>query len=645
MHKTLYIDVDEEITSIIDRVRKADVREVIVVSPKNSLLLQSVVNLRLLKKEADRRKKHLMIVTQDKIGKKLIEKAGIAVQSKPGDDLYLENDEKKTAYEPLYKEEASEIRKELQREEAEEKTIGTSEYFEEKPAGEEIAGEREVLPPGQPMGKIEKKISAVSNNQTKGNLNSKVKMSDIIAGRPKSKLKKQKKLSGSEQVPINYFKLKPISQAEKTDSFLESDDNRNDHLHFRKSGNVSIKKAEKFFRGSRRRKKEFETAKISGSTKKYFAVFAAVFVMLAGLSTAYFLLPSTTLVLQLKNQEVPVSLSLTADAQLQNTNSAENTIPASLEQLSREITNEFNASGSKDGAGKASGKAVVYNEFSAQDQPLVATTRLETEDGKIFRITKNIVVPGMTQVGSETKPGAIEVDVVADQPGENFNIGPASFKIPGFQNNQAKYEKFYAKSAKSMEGGNSQGLVKEISAQDVTNAKEKITLEAKKSVIEEMKKNLPAGRNIFDDAAQIEVLGMTTSNNAGAEKEKFTANIKVRASALSFLESDVQEIMQSNLSQQGVMAGQVLFDKPIDYLLESFDNQKKNLKFEAKASVKTSPDFNLDNFKQGILGKNTEEAQAYAKSFPEIQKMDIAFWPFFVSRIPMNEGRVEIEIK
>src|SRR3990170_928368 len=107
MHKTLYIDADEEITSIVDRVRKAEAREIILVVPKGALLLQGVVSLKLLKKETDRRKKHLLVITQDKVGKKLIEKAGIQVRSKTPKDILVENESPEKSYEPLYAEEAS----------------------------------------------------------------------------------------------------------------------------------------------------------------------------------------------------------------------------------------------------------------------------------------------------------------------------------------------------------------------------------------------------------------------------------------------------------------------------------------------------------------------------------------------------------
>ncbi len=76
---------------------------------------------------------------------------------------------------------------------------------------------------------------------------------------------------------------------------------------------------------------------------------------------------------------------------------------------------------------KAEGSVTIYNEFSNAPQPLVATTRLETSDGKIFRIVKGVTVPGTTLVDGEIKPGAIEVQVVADQPGSDSD--DRSFRV------------------------------------------------------------------------------------------------------------------------------------------------------------------------------------------------------------------------
>ncbi len=615
MHKTLYIDIDEEITSIVDRVKKAEGKEIIIVAPKNAILLQSIVNLKLLKKEADRQKKQLLIVTQDKIGKKLIEKAGILAQVKAGEDIYLDAEPEENSYEPMYAKEARGIKKELQKEN-QEKEIGSSEYFDE------------LISP-----KKERKVS--SNPIEKKRTKSKVNMSDIVMGQSRTE-------KGKKESEASIAKAESVFPKSETNSFSQAYARANAAPP--KISRVSIKKADKFFRGSRRIKKDFEIARVGGGAKKYFIFFAGIFAFFAVSAAAYFLLPKAVISLQLKNQEKAVSLDLIAEAKINATDSENNRLPAHLEQITKEITEEFGSTGSKDGGAKASGKVVIYNEFSAEDQPLVATTRLETEDGKIFRLTKNTVVPGISKIGDEKKPGAIEAAVVADQPGESGNIGPASFRIVGFRDTPSKYAKFYAKSKEPMTGGSS-GAAKVITTQDITLAKEKIAAVGKKSAIGELKNGLPSSHKIFEDAAKIEISDISFSDNTGAEKEKFSVTAKVQASALSFDEADVKKIMRDNLARSDVNPDEISFDQPINYILADFNIQEKILKFQAKTDAQTASKLDLDNFKKGILGKTREEAQIYAKNFPAVEKIDIYFWPFFTTRIPMKESRVKIEMK
>jgi len=660
MHKTLYIDIDEEITSIIDRMRKAEAREIIIVAPKNAMLLQSIVNLKLLKKESDRRKKQLLIITQDKIGKKLIEKAGILAQAKPGKDLYLNAEPDEKSYDPMYATEASEIKEELEREE-QEKEIGTSEYFEQPltKESEVIAEELAMVPEpiltrGKKAGQTAPKKSArieklssggqISEMAEKKEEKARVSMSDIVMSASQPKKKKSKPEIVESESKADQSRAGEDKQDEKilfSNSFTQSYSVANSVPG--SVSRVSIKKADKFFRGSRKMKKDFEIARVGGGAKKFFVIFAGIFALFATLAVAYFLLPKATLALQIKNQEKAVALDLTAAAQNSAANLADKTLPANLEQITKEVTENFDATGSKDGGSKATGQAVIYNEFSGENQPLVATTRLETADGKIFRITKNVIVPGMTNVGGETKSGAIEVDIVADQPGENYNIDPASFRISGFKDTPAKYEKFSAKSSKPTTGG-STGAAKVVTAQDIASAKEKIAVDVKKTAITELRSSLSSDHKIFDDAVQVEVQNISISDNAGAEKEKFSATAKLQASALSFREADVEKLMRENLVQSGANEGEILFDNPVTYVLADSNIGQKTLNFQAKTDAKIGAGLDTENFKKGILGKNEANAQIYAKNFPAIQKMDITFWPFFVNRIPMREGRVEIKV-
>src|SRR5581483_5411418 len=62
---TIYVDIDDEITTIIDKVRSSSGRIVALVLPKRASVFQSVVNMKLLKRSADVAKKNVVVVTTE----------------------------------------------------------------------------------------------------------------------------------------------------------------------------------------------------------------------------------------------------------------------------------------------------------------------------------------------------------------------------------------------------------------------------------------------------------------------------------------------------------------------------------------------------------------------------------------------------
>ncbi len=85
--ETIYIDVDDEITHIIDRVKASDSKIVALVLPKRATVLQSLVNMKLLKRSAVASKKNLVPITTEPGLMPLAGAAGLHVakslQSKP----------------------------------------------------------------------------------------------------------------------------------------------------------------------------------------------------------------------------------------------------------------------------------------------------------------------------------------------------------------------------------------------------------------------------------------------------------------------------------------------------------------------------------------------------------------------------------
>lgn len=82
--QALYLESDEDITSAIDKLRRAEAPRVQIVTPKRSILLQSVINLKLLKKAADDAGREIVLVTNDPVVKGLAARLELAVASSVG---------------------------------------------------------------------------------------------------------------------------------------------------------------------------------------------------------------------------------------------------------------------------------------------------------------------------------------------------------------------------------------------------------------------------------------------------------------------------------------------------------------------------------------------------------------------------------
>lgn len=83
----IYVDVEDDITGMIERMQASRHRIVALVLPKRFATLQSIVNMKLLKRASERTKKHIVLITSEASLLPLAGSAGIHVaktlQSKP----------------------------------------------------------------------------------------------------------------------------------------------------------------------------------------------------------------------------------------------------------------------------------------------------------------------------------------------------------------------------------------------------------------------------------------------------------------------------------------------------------------------------------------------------------------------------------
>jgi len=205
---------------------------------------------------------------------------------------------------------------------------------------------------------------------------------------------------------------------------------------------------------------DLDSYKESSGFRKYFVIGSGIIgiIILVVILTTF---SGAEVTIYPKQAEANINTSLnTRDKEV---SSEVDTLTYQKISISEESFRTVEATGEEEVQQKSSGKITIYNDYTDKDQPLVKNTRFESPEGLIFRIDTSVVVPGKTDSG----PGSIEVEVYADGVGEEYNIGPTDFTVPGFKG-LPQYDSFTAKSNSGMNGGfiGTRSVVKESDVED-----------------------------------------------------------------------------------------------------------------------------------------------------------------------------------
>jgi hypothetical protein len=141
--------------------------------------------------------------------------------------------------------------------------------------------------------------------------------------------------------------------------------------------------------------------------------------------------------------------------------------------ITKNLSKNLNTDGEEHVERKATGKVVLYNNFSTSNQRLIINTRLETKDGLIYKTAQSVNIPGIKVINGVKTPGSVEVDIFADDVGDKYNMKlsdlKGDFTVFGFKGTP-KYSGFYARLSSDLTGG-FVGNVKKVSDDKLTAAR------------------------------------------------------------------------------------------------------------------------------------------------------------------------------
>ncbi len=357
----------------------------------------------------------------------------------------------------------------------------------------------------------------------------------------------------------------------------------------------------------------------------------------------YFYFPKATIVIFPESDILSFETDIMIDKNLNNIDYSSLAIPGKFYTVEKIIFEEFQATDTALKESKASGVIRVYNTYSTSSQTLVVNTRFMSTEGKLFRTTKRITVPGGHYEKGELVPGFLDVQIRADQPGEDFNIGPSTFSIPGLAGT-ARYTFFYGKSFQSMSGGFKRE-VSQVSQKDLDEAEKSLEKRVIDESLTELNEKISSEYVLLEQAIETKTPVIFSSIAVGEEADKFIFRIKIESSVLVFKDEDIKNFIIDFISSQ-ISTDKKIYQESLDlnYDLIDIDLDSGKIKFDLKATAKIYSDINEINLKQDLKGKSLDETEFYLKNYPQIETSSVQFWPFWVKNVPQNDEKIKLEL-
>ena len=335
-----------------------------------------------------------------------------------------------------------------------------------------------------------------------------------------------------------------------------------------------------------------------------------------------------------------LSLNITISDSVASIDSANLFLPGQLFHIQKTVSQEFPATGEKNVAQKARGAINIYNELTV-DQPLVATTRFESGDGHIFRTLTSIVVPAAKIQSGKSVPGMVEVQVVADKAGQDYNVSAGSFTIPAFKEkgDATKHKSIYGRSTTAMRGGTS-GKAKVVTEQDYTIAKS--TLEDRlNTAIQDQLKSEVSGFKLVGDA-QSKVDKTEASANVDEAADSLMLVVSGSLKTVGFKESDLHALISQHVRNKLNLS--VVPEKlELSYSNVQLDSVTDTLRMTV---IVEGPGYQVIDQKKltsELMGKKAGDIKGYLRNLPEVSSASVILSPVWVRSVPKDPARVHID--
>jgi hypothetical protein len=357
--------------------------------------------------------------------------------------------------------------------------------------------------------------------------------------------------------------------------------------------------------------------------------------LVAFLVWAIFFAPRATVVVTARTSDSSTNAKVTLGQSLK-TELAGNTIKAVTQELKKDMSVEFNATGTKKVGEKATGTMQLTRTSTSSVPINVPAGTSFTASGLTFTSTQPATLEGTTVGENGIVQSTATVNVVAADVGENYNLSARSY--------QSNVSGFSAKGS-DMSGGSAKEITV-VSDNDVQKATDQLKQQDTSDIKTQLKDEFDTTVTVLDGTFVVSLGNPTSAPAVGAEasgKAKLTANVTYQLTGVD--SSEYGKFLDEYFANQIKDTN----DRRV------YENGAKNVSFtnvsgsgdsisaNIVATAKIGPKIDDNAIKELAKGKRYGEIQSALESIQGIDNVDVRFWPFWVSTAPDDTSKINIE--
>jgi hypothetical protein len=682
----IFVDPKEEITFIIERVLASEKDKVIIVIPQNSLLLSSIISLKILARRLAKSPKLAILVTEDVYGHEIAEKVGLIVVDHVSEvtaDLWNEAENKKL--------------EELTRIENKKNILVN------KRTPEKIKNENELITKGEGVTKNKKAqyFSDIPSNESKPLDKKEDSIDHIEAGSGldgetdemlDKELKRYKKprleakeieiegvkiLAGGDVIQLQNLEENGKMEELIKKNMVEVDaEGKEDKPSLGKQLPIS---ESSMYTGRDFTKKIAKRRELAGFLSKLFvlkpkredvlgvvnpeenlrrkrrmmmAFLVSVLSLLVLVSGIWYyvtnVFSSVDIEIVYAKEDIKFSETIIASDSIDEIDPENLQIPALL--LSEEDLNS-QVSATATGEGIRGEKARGYLSFYNIDieTPVVipkGTKITNVVNDLVFILQEDVNLDPVTydDLGAVEVPEPVDGLVEAEQVGEQYNFDdddPSTFIAQGFDKDSIQVKRLL-----DFEGGRSETFTA-VSEKDVEAIKDQVRDKLLEEGSTKIKAFLPKGYRLLEETITFEEIEVRPFPDIGEEAKdgQFSLNMRGKVTALAVKEKDLEDITKQVLATQHETEEIPFFE---DYKVNIKDvvRDENRVSFVIDSEGLFSNQLDDEEILSLIGGKKIEEAIRLVSDLEEVEDVTITYSPGFIpksfQRVPKDFGRISI---